>query len=434
MNNEVQLKLYDEQGTEIKSVYPITKSNIVLLTEDKTLDEGLNEINAKLLETSNKIDNNISNSNVEITNLKSTISDIDIRLLEASNKISNINFNEKFTEIDDKFNDIDTKLLETNKKLEEINLGSSGVIDDDIAKKIKIIEKNQGNLIELSTENKTSLVYAINELFQYVSNGKKKLARVITDKGALTLATDSFSTMAYNISKIYDIYPTNPTVKVGDIFTMPYNGKKELIFKDCVKINKSYHMGSTLNEKIGLKIKPSKDIVVNSNVDISFISSGFSRNMSQLNLKYDTNIINVESGILTIKDNVRYNETENYNGELVELINDIDLSPTYINYISSININAELHENDNLYVIFSLDKGVTWKTYYNNQWINIIKSKTEIIEKGLDLNSVNELNENILRILTENIKMFRFLIYVKKQKIDSYFKISQISMTYNTNL
>lgn len=43
---------------------------------------------------------------------------------------------------------------------------------------------------------------AINEVFQSVSNGKTLVAKAITDKGMNTLATDTFQTMATNISKI----------------------------------------------------------------------------------------------------------------------------------------------------------------------------------------------------------------------------------------
>ena len=53
----------------------------------------------------------------------------------------------------------------------------------------------------LVTSNKT-LVGAINEVFQCVSNAKGKIAEAITDKGVETSATDTFQTMANNIYKI----------------------------------------------------------------------------------------------------------------------------------------------------------------------------------------------------------------------------------------
>lgn len=53
----------------------------------------------------------------------------------------------------------------------------------------------------LVTSNKT-VVGAINEVFQSVSNAKKNLAEAITDKGVETSATDTFQTMVNNINKI----------------------------------------------------------------------------------------------------------------------------------------------------------------------------------------------------------------------------------------
>ena len=49
---------------------------------------------------------------------------------------------------------------------------------------------------------KTYIDTKYNELFQSVSNGKKLVANAITDLGVATSATDTFATMANNISQI----------------------------------------------------------------------------------------------------------------------------------------------------------------------------------------------------------------------------------------
>ena len=59
-----------------------------------------------------------------------------------------------------------------------------------------------GNTAQLSTSNKTSVVAAINELFQSVSSGKALVANAITGKGVTTSPTAEFATMASNIGKI----------------------------------------------------------------------------------------------------------------------------------------------------------------------------------------------------------------------------------------
>lgn len=59
-----------------------------------------------------------------------------------------------------------------------------------------------GDLSELETTDKDSVVDAINELFTSVSDGKSALAAAITDKGVATAATNTFADMAQNIEDI----------------------------------------------------------------------------------------------------------------------------------------------------------------------------------------------------------------------------------------
>ena len=67
---------------------------------------------------------------------------------------------------------------------------------------LNTIKTNNGNLENLQTINKDSLVQAINEVFTSASNGKKLIAQAITGKGVETNESDTFSTMAKNISDI----------------------------------------------------------------------------------------------------------------------------------------------------------------------------------------------------------------------------------------
>ena len=67
---------------------------------------------------------------------------------------------------------------------------------------LNTIKTNNGNLENLQTINKDSLVQAINEVFTSASNGKKLIAQAITGKGVKTSESDTFSTMAKNISDI----------------------------------------------------------------------------------------------------------------------------------------------------------------------------------------------------------------------------------------
>lgn len=74
---------------------------------------------------------------------------------------------------------------------------ASNILYDDYSTIYSVI----GDIDELGTENK-NLVDAVNEVFTSVSNGKELIADAISDKGIETSATDTFETMATNISNI----------------------------------------------------------------------------------------------------------------------------------------------------------------------------------------------------------------------------------------
>lgn len=70
-----------------------------------------------------------------------------------------------------------------------------------------------GDLDDLQTTDKDSLVDAINELFTDVGDGKSLIAAAITDKGVATAATDTFADMADNIGDIQ----TTPTLQTKSV-------------------------------------------------------------------------------------------------------------------------------------------------------------------------------------------------------------------------
>ena len=87
----------------------------------------------------------------------------------------------------------------------------------------------------LNTTNKT-LKGAINELFQFVSNGKELIASAITDKGVITSKTDTFQQMANNIRSIainvtqISLNPiSNIKVNGGEIFAINYSTNIEAV-------------------------------------------------------------------------------------------------------------------------------------------------------------------------------------------------------------
>ena len=75
-----------------------------------------------------------------------------------------------------------------------------------------------GNLNNLPTTDKSSIVSAISETFTSVSNGKSLVASAITDKGVSTSSDATFEIMAQNIEAIPTGFPTvlNPALILWD--------------------------------------------------------------------------------------------------------------------------------------------------------------------------------------------------------------------------
>ena len=86
------------------------------------------------------------------------------------------------------------------------------------------LKEDVGDLDDLPTTDKSSLVAAVSETFTSVSNGKAIVASAITDKGVQTSSDATFSEMAQNISQI----PSGGGVKEKTVNFYNYTG--ELVY------------------------------------------------------------------------------------------------------------------------------------------------------------------------------------------------------------
>lgn len=116
-----------------------------------------------------------------------------------------------------------------------------------------------GDLTELETTDKSSVVDAINELFTSVSDGKTAIAAAITDKGVSTAATDSFADMADNIGDIQ----TSPTLQTKSV--SPTESSQDVtadngydgLEKVTVNAVSSTYVGSGVTKKAATTYHPS---------------------------------------------------------------------------------------------------------------------------------------------------------------------------------
>lgn len=122
-------------------------------------------------------------------------------------------------------------------------------------------------------------------------------------------------------------------------------------------------------------------------------------------------------------------------GQFIEMSSDANISMDHILHVKSITITgSEGSEGDLLRFIVSIDKGVTWVTYYNDSWIKISKQEIDVIEKGMPLDLINSLDNEVLKIITENTESIRFCWYMRKSNITTQLNVSNIAMKYEVNI
>ena len=137
-------------------------------------------------------------------------------------------------------NNIENGIYEAHKDIANMN--------EDIAD----INNDLGTAI-LNTTDKT-LKGAINELFQFVSNGKELIARAITDKGVITSKTDTFQQMANNIRSI--------TIDVNNFtFTKYKKLDNGVLVEDTDTSEATYYATVNMNE-----VTPGNNYTININL------------------------------------------------------------------------------------------------------------------------------------------------------------------------
>ena len=151
--------------------------------------------------------------------LKQYIDKQDLKVLEDSKEYTNTMIrNQDFSSFA-KLTDVQALDKKLSDKITECGNTCANNLKTEIK---KVVNDTNANFIDVNNAI-TSLNKNQKELFQSVSNGKKKIAEAITDKGVTTSATASYDTMANNIKKIDTgvpegyVYTGDATATASDI-------------------------------------------------------------------------------------------------------------------------------------------------------------------------------------------------------------------------
>lgn len=161
---------------------------------------------------------------------------------------------------------------------------------------------------------------------------------------------------------------------------------------------------------------------------------------SEINYLFSLSKFNIAEGskLLYLNDADRENIPKLKNtiyskeGTFFELKDNIILDKDYQNNFKKITISASNYNKNILKFIISIDDGVTWKTYKNNQWIDILKDKDSVIKDGMDVDIVNGLSEDNLKLIS-NTRKIKISCFIKQEVDDAPINIKQIKIDYNVN-
>lgn len=186
----------------------------------------------------------------------------------------------------------------------DLVIGSDG---KNVTTRFKELEDNQIILIEdgtttgvkdteydtLNTTDKT-IIGAINEVFQNVSNGKQLIATAITDKGINTSSDDTFQTMANNIGKISGV--DGVIVEINNVkykLTKTTDGN---IIATKIKHTITNNLSNAINSNIATEIDDNVSYTANISADSGYKLKTVTVTMGGTNI---TNTV-YSSGVITI--------------------------------------------------------------------------------------------------------------------------------------
>lgn len=319
---------------------------------------------------------------------------------------------------------------------------------------------------ELKTDSK-DIVNAINEVFTKSYRGKGLVANAIGD---MSLATKTYEEISNNIiedkTKIAEALKDKGIITEVNIPLENYAKQINSIVQDSKLKNTKLNMKKGENKIIELtnpidiehcctsilEYKPREGNIVCYNCDFdNSDSSNFNFNnsiefkngtMEQKNKTFETemlpeiedekykyssakfniddfyNISNLE--VVDKEDNEQFLQVQGtYNPTLVTGNGDINLLG--VEKVNKIEWVGNIEGNNKMKFIFSIDSGSTWKTFnLETNRVNTIDIKdSNNLNKAMDVEDLNKLNEKQLNIIFKNTSKIRFGYYFEKYDTDN---------------
>ncbi|HCL4447058.1 TPA: hypothetical protein N2D16_002662 [Clostridium botulinum] len=358
-------------------------------------------------------------------------------------------------------NDINLYLGKNDKTLQYIGkqLGDSSVLPTELQGKsimemfaylFQYANRNKNNL-KILVGNSIGIDYLTKtdeEISNDIIDRKELICKALSNKGVIATKSDELSTYANKINSIVQnsqIKNTKLNIKKGEtkqiVLTNPTDiqnvctsvleykaGQDNIVKYDC-----GFNNGdSTSFEYVPNIVFDGKMKQDNKVIDDTFIKIQENESFTEYQYHINKNLFHTLDKIESYegKDIEKIKLTGTYFPTLVKASDDINLNGiNKINKIIWVASDGDVSKNR---LIFSLDSGLTWRSYDidNKTLIGIdINNLSKVEDKGLTVNQVNNLTIEDLDILRSDSPKIRFGYYFKKNNALDELYNDNISIT-----
>lgn len=303
----------------------------------------------------------------------------------------------------------------------------------------KVVLKDKDNIFQ--SEEKT-VESVIKEVFINVSDGKNEVATAISDMGIETSSDSTFKELADNIKQVVGVAELHRT-KLNIVAPYTYE----------VQLNKPIHVRDVCTSVLAHQPEIEGMTAYSCDFDNSDAENFIDNPLvtydgtMRLGVKrevFDTTLTELDG--LSIYESGLINKDEWKSVESIESVNNqivvIGLSyPSFVHAIGDINLEGveELtninwqpitNESGVALLLISIDGGKKWKSYNNDEWIDIdVGDHNNIKNFAMTTDVVDGLTADEYNELTTDWRRLRFGYYLELEAIDGQAMNDSISIT-----
>ncbi|MGL5068458.1 MAG: phage tail spike protein [Sarcina sp.] len=216
-----------------------------------------------------------------------------------------------------------------------------------------------------------------------------------------------------------------PGADVIETLNLSPTNLEDLITKDSNLIEISGPKREITSDFWSLSKTNFKTLINEARAEVLIKSNGRIFEANELEFEYDKDKVDI------INNEFKLNCLKEPFGSYIKMRVDANISMNYLDYVRQIVINANVGaDGDVLKFLISVDKGISWVSRYENSWVHVTLDDELVIRKGMELDVINSLSEELLKDLTINSDNIRICFFMDTKDSNSNLNVSKIEFKY----